>query len=109
MTKDITARLTGQDKEESAAGLPPALKLDASKYMHELDGFDMSEAQKEELLGTIWSIMRAFVELGFRADICGQLFEGADPALDAPQDGVDLDHSNHQKTPRNGAGKERAP
>lgn len=38
--------------------------------------------QQRELLETLWSIMRSFVELGFTVDVCGQVF--GDEAGDAP-------------------------
>ncbi len=53
----------------------PGFDLEPQKYMSRLEGLDITEAQKTELLETLWSIMRSFVELGFRVDVCGQLFE----------------------------------
>lgn len=41
-----------------------ALKFDPTAYMHHLDGSDLTEAQKAELLGTIWQIVVHFVDLG---------------------------------------------
>lgn len=59
---------------EGRFGSAPA--LDHGKYLHQLDGLDLSDDQKRELLDTVWSIMRAFVELGFSSDLgasaCGQ-------------------------------------
>ena len=55
---------------------PPALTLDLVKYARYVDGFDLSEEQKVELLHAAWSIVVAFVDLGFRIDpvhqACGQ-------------------------------------
>lgn len=56
---------------------PAALPLDMANYRDEVDRFDITEAQKQELLLTLWSIMRSFVELGFTADVCGALFDDA--------------------------------
>jgi hypothetical protein len=42
-----------------------ALTLDLEKYQAMLDAPDMTDAQKEELLTALWSIMVAFVDLGF--------------------------------------------
>lgn len=50
-----------------------SLQFDPAKYRAEVDGFDLTEAQKQELLLTLWSIMRSFVELGFTTDVCAAL------------------------------------
>lgn len=63
-----------EQNEETSAAVPGALQLDAAAYMADLEDWDMSEARKIEMLETLWSIMRAFVELGFKADICGHIF-----------------------------------
>ena len=52
---------------------PASLQFDPAKYRAEVDGFDITEEQKQELLLTLWSIMRSFVELGFTVDLCGAL------------------------------------
>jgi len=55
----------------------PAPELDPADYLADMEGFDMTEAQKIELLETLWSIMRAFVEMDVdvgEADPCGQIF-----------------------------------
>lgn len=52
---------------------PPVLQFDAAKYRAEVDLFDITEAQKQELLLTLWSIMRSFVEFGFTVDVCAVL------------------------------------
>ncbi|MFO1150366.1 MAG: hypothetical protein U1E62_18465 [Alsobacter sp.] len=67
--------------------------FDAGRYLPELAEFDISEAQKAELLGTLWSIMRAFVELGFDVKICEQIFTGC--GLPAP-DSSDALQSAHR-------------
>lgn len=69
--------------EDAFAGAP-APELDPAEYLADMEGFAMSEAQKIELLETLWSIMRAFVEMGVdvgAADPCGKMFEGL--ALDS--------------------------
>lgn len=58
---------------------PASLQLDPAKYRAEVDDFDITEAQKQELLLTLWSIMRSFVELGFSVDVCGALSAGLAP------------------------------
>lgn len=49
---------------------PPAgpLPLNAAKYREYVEGFDLSEEQQAELLQTLWSIMCAFVDIGFGVD-----------------------------------------
>lgn len=54
---------------------PSGFELEPEEYMSGLDGLDITTAQKAELLQAMWSIMRSFVDLGFRVDVCGQLFE----------------------------------
>jgi hypothetical protein len=48
--------------------------LDPFRYLGEIADFDMSEEEKVELLQTLWSIMRSFVELGFKGDACELIF-----------------------------------
>lgn len=60
---------------DGGISIPPALELDAEKYLPEFDDFDMTEAQKRELLETLWSIMRTFVEFGFSANTCERMLE----------------------------------
>ncbi|BBK42780.1 hypothetical protein STVA_28000 [Allostella vacuolata] len=96
--------LTGLDREFSEAGaaVPPALELDVERYRGDLAGFDLNEDQQRELLETLWSIMRSFVELGFTVDVCGQVFgdeaggggdavESAITTSETPADGEDRD------------------
>jgi len=74
----MTSILTGRDgvpETPVTASVPASLDLDASKYNAELEDFDMTEDQKRELLETLWSIMRSFVELGFSVDVCGELMQ----------------------------------
>lgn len=54
----------------------PALELDVADYAVDLEGFEITEEQKNELLSILWSIMSGMVELGFTHDLCGQIFEG---------------------------------
>ena len=41
-----------------------ALTLDCDLYQHHLDESDLSDAQKQEFLETLWSIVVSFVDLG---------------------------------------------
>ena len=58
---------------------PASLNFDPSKYRAEVDEFDITETQKLELLATLWSIMRSFVELGFTVDVCSALLGDHSP------------------------------
>jgi len=35
---------------------------DFNKYRHDVDGFDLTETQKQELMQTVWSIMESIVD-----------------------------------------------
>jgi hypothetical protein len=48
------------------------LPLDPTKYYSLLNGFEISEDQKRDLLETMWSIMRLFVEFGFSVEVAGR-------------------------------------
>ena len=59
--------------------LPP--KLDPDAYMHYLDDFDMSAAQKRDVLFALWHIMATVVDIGFGMDtvhiVLPEMFEKA--------------------------------
>jgi hypothetical protein len=42
--------------------------FDAARYREHVDDLDLTEEQKAAFLKTLWEIMVAFVDLGFRAD-----------------------------------------
>lgn len=50
---------------ELRPGTEKMLTVDVEKYQHFLDDADLSEAQKEEVLRALWSIICNFVELGY--------------------------------------------
>ena len=45
-----------------------SLAFDAARYHGHVDDLDLTEEQKAAFLKTLWEIMVAFVDLGFRAD-----------------------------------------
>ncbi len=59
-----------------------SLKIDVSRYEEWLDDPALSEAQKEEILGSLWSIIMCFIDLGFGVspleEACGQLGQRLD-------------------------------
>lgn len=65
-----------------------ALTLDVEKYQKMLDAPEVSGAQREEMIKALWSIITAFVDLGFDVqsakNTCGQGAETvAEPCSDA--------------------------
>ena len=64
---------------------PASLQFDPTRYLAELEEFDITEAQKHELLQTLWSILCSFVDLGFSVDVCTALL-GNDDTIPADDD-----------------------
>lgn len=54
----------------------PALSFDPDAYAGFLDDGEMTEAQQREFLEALWSILVAFVDLGFRIHPVQQAIEG---------------------------------
>lgn len=71
--------------------LPPSLTIDWEAYSVMLEDSDATETQKRELIATLWSIVVAFVDLGFGVhpvqQACGQ---NDDPLSDTPPDLLSL-------------------
>lgn len=61
--KDLPA--FGESSQPETLG---ALPFEAADYMEYVDDLELTEAQKVEFLRTLWTIMSAFVELGFGVD-----------------------------------------
>lgn len=98
--------LPGHPGDKAAPVIPPAPTLNAGEYMGDLADFDLSEAQKVELLETLWSIMGSFARLGLSVDVCGLIFDEFNQAS-APESGdgrVLL--STQTETPSKDDGKE---
>lgn len=53
----------------------PALQLDVEYYQAFLDDEDITNAQKKELIETIWNIVVTFVDLGFGIEPVQQAIE----------------------------------
>lgn len=58
----------------------PVVNVDYERYAHHLDSADLTDAQKQEFLETLWNIICEFVSLGFgvhplqqKRDSCGKL------------------------------------
>ena len=64
------------------------LELDPDDYREDLEEFDLSNDQQDDLLAVLWNIMRTFVEIGFGLDSV-QVFsttEGESPIEEASPD-----------------------
>ena len=48
--------------------LPHALELDAAKYAAYVADLDVADHHQRKFLETVWSILRAFIELGFSVE-----------------------------------------
>ncbi|QEW21466.1 hypothetical protein LA6_003677 [Marinibacterium anthonyi] len=61
-----------------------SLGIDVEKYQAYLDDPSLSDAQRAEIMNALWSIMMAFVELGFGVhpvqQACGQVEKNLDLA-----------------------------
>lgn len=58
--------------------------VDVARYQHFLDDADMTEAEKDQFLKALWTMIVCFVDLGFTVeplhDDCGQLENNSLPA-----------------------------
>jgi hypothetical protein len=58
------------------AAAKPSLEIDTAKYQAYLDDPSLTDAQKEEIMQALWSIIVAFVDLGFGVhpvqEVCGK-------------------------------------
>ena len=45
--------------------IKPTLTFDVEEFQHHLDGSNLTDAEKEELLKTLWEMICEFVFLGF--------------------------------------------
>ena len=63
-TADLETTAT-TDATAEATAARPALRVDVEAYQAYLEDTDLSDAQKREVIEALWSIVVAFVELGF--------------------------------------------
>lgn len=88
--------LDGLNGVAERSSVPP-IQFDPAKYLPEVEALDLSEAQKIELLQTLFSIMQTFVDLGFdvgAVDVCGQVFQEFNNATNGVLDGVESSSSS---------------
>ena len=78
----------------------PTLTFDPETYAHHIDGLDLTEDQRDELILAIANIMIAYVDLGFGVSPaqtpCGQ--DGFWGGL-IPKTAPDLLYCGHSETP----------
>ncbi|MFD2741677.1 hypothetical protein ACFSUD_19150 [Sulfitobacter aestuarii] len=59
-----------------AATSKKTLSIDVERYQHMLDELGLSEEQKDQFLEALWSIIIAYVDLGFEVhpaqEVCGK-------------------------------------
>lgn len=106
MDGDLTSKsgLEGLSVEFDASA-KPYLTVDVERYQAYLDGTEMTNAQKEEFLQSMWQIIVSFVELGFDVhplqEVCGKegqnTTQSAVGAFDAVQSGQPKDDDKEQK------------
>ena len=82
----------------------PTLKVDVERYQSYLDGTNMTDAEKEEFLQTLWQIIVGFVELGYGVhplqEVCGKdAGTISDRAIES-KDAVDLEKAKQTDQPK---------
>jgi len=92
MNDHFTSR--GSDKGElsSPAATSDIPEFELSDYLDELDGLDIEEAAKIELLTILRDILVHFVQMGFDlkdVDLCGQLLGDFADAASSSDDEVE--------------------
>lgn len=61
-----------------AARPRPSVEIDTAKYQKYLDDPSLNDAQREEVIRALWSIMIIFVDLGFGVHPAQQVLEQED-------------------------------
>lgn len=74
----------------AAPALSPSPDMNLGDYLPDMTEFDLTEAEKIELLQTLWNTMRMIVEMGVdvgEVDPCGQVFGSlTELSADTPDD-----------------------
>ena len=89
--KDISTTNNKSIRGSTASAVYSDLKplaLDPDEYREDLDEFDLTRAQQDEMLAVLWNIMRTFVEIGFGLDSV-QVFSTATNACSGEFTGQD--------------------
>lgn len=97
---------------EKAAGKAEArnFEIDVAKYQAYLDDPSLSDDQKEEIVRALWTIIVAFVELGFGVSptqqACGQIPERLDERANSDSNLISSADTDLSKTFNNGPSRE---
>lgn len=84
------------------------MPLDLDKYRPLMDGCDLSEAQKDELIHTLWTILEAFADEAFGLHPAQQIPASLMADDSTPRiDGVDLDRISVSDPIKQAAGASR--
>jgi hypothetical protein len=81
MTTDEFCHLFDQSENDSRS--ISMNDFNAADYLPHLDGLDMTDDQKAELMLVVWDIMRMWVEMDLPVQSCGHLVQSLiDPPCD---------------------------
>ena len=87
---------------EFDAAARPRLTIDVERYQHYLDDSGMSEAEKRAFLEALWSIITAFIDLGFGVhplqEVCGQNPQESDQRAAQGDDSVEYGQTRLSRT-----------
>lgn len=104
MCKDKNSGLSLKKKPDAARDEERDARpeIDPADYLADLDGLDMDEAAKIELLTILRDILSHFVQTGIdlkKVDVCGQLFGDFTDAAADRADGVESNDFTEPETP----------
>lgn len=72
--RELAHRGTLSERGEAQELALPAMSVpDLTEYLADIEDMDLTEDQKLELLGVMWSILRTMVELSFDLKRSGQI------------------------------------
>lgn len=85
------------------ASSKPSIAVDVERYQAYLDGSNMTQAEKEEFLQVLWTIIVGFVEMGFGVhplqEVCGKDAEGGGKTATTAFDAVCSDEPEQEENP----------
>lgn len=85
------------------ASSKPSIAVDVERYQAYLDGSDLTQAEKEEFLQTLWGIIVSFVEWGYGVhplqEVCGKEAESGSKTATEAFDAVCLDEPEQEEKP----------
>lgn len=81
--------------------MPTMGDFDTTKYLKDIDEFDLNHAQQVALLEALGTIMLSFVEMGFDVKNCGQILDAFTQAARDGSKGVKCsEHSTSSQSLR---------